>query len=204
VATEPLSGSITDAVARLAGRRVTGIAVGLWGFGEATIVPLVPDLLLYPLVVAAPRRVATLFGWTLLGSMLGCLVLSSITVADAAAGREIVLGVPGIRIDMVDAATAAVATGDPLSMVHLGPGIPLKVYSVAWWAGSGSPLAYLLGVIANRLVRIGAGVAIFALIGRLAPGWVRRHELLAIAAYVAFWLVVGLIAGRIEGAPSSL
>jgi len=195
------SGSITDGLARLANRRATAVFVAVWGFGEATIFPLVPDLLLYPLAVAAPRRAASLFGWTLVGAILGSLVLSSIALNDAAAARDLVLGVPGIRPDMLEIATASVVGGDPLSMVHLGPGVPLKLYSVAWWAGPGTPLAYVVGVIANRLVRIGAGVVVFAVLGWLAPGWVRRHEWLALAAYAAFWLVVAMVAGLFPGAP---
>ena len=123
---------------------------------------------------------------------------------DAAAGRGIVLGVPGIRMDMIESAAVAVAGGDPLAMVHLGPGTPLKVYMVAWWAGTGSAPAYVVGVIANRIVRIGAGLAVFALIGLLAPRWIRRHEQMALAGYVGFWLVVAWLASQMEGAPRLL
>ena len=178
--------------------------VAAWGFGEAILVPLVPDLLLLPLVAAAPRRAARLMGWTLLGALLGSLVLSAITLSDPAAGRGIVLGVPGIRPDTIESAEVAVAGGDPLSMVHLGPGTPLKVYTVAWWAGeeaTGTPIGYVAGVVANRLVRIGTAVVLFALIGLLAPGWIRRHERRALAAYVVFWLGVAWLASQIEGAP---
>lgn len=195
---------MTDGLARVAGGRLAAVVVAAWGFGEAILLPLVPDLLLYPLVTAAPWRAASLFGWTLLGAMAGSLVLSAITLSDPAAGRGIVLGVPGIRQDMLASAEASVAGGDPLAMVHLGPGTPLKVYNVAWWAGSGAPLAYVVGVIANRLVRIGAGIVVFALLGWLAPRWIRRHERLAVAAYVVFWLAVALAASRIEGAPPVL
>jgi hypothetical protein len=194
-----------DALARMARGRLAAAIVAAWGFGEAIVVPLVPDLLLLPLVTAAPRRALALFGWTLVGAIAGSLVLSAITLSDPAAGRGIVLGVPGIRPDIIEAAEAAVAGGDPLAMVHLGPGIPLKVYTVAWWAGSVAPLApYLVGVVANRIVRIGAAIAIFALLGLLAPRWLRRHERLALAGYVVFWLGVAWLAGQIEGAPALL
>lgn len=201
MATASSRGSLTDWLARFAGTRAAAVIVAAWGFGEAILLPLVPDLLLLPLAVAAPRRAAGLFGWTLLGALGGSLLLSAIALHDPAAAHRIVLGVPGIRRDMIDAAAAATATGNPVAMVHLGPGTPLKVYTIAWWAGAGSSFGYVVGVVANRLVRIGAGVLVFALIGLLAPRWIRRHERIAVTAYVLFWLGVAYAASQIEGAP---
>ena len=189
---------ITDALGRFARRRATSLVLVAWGFAEATILLFVPDLLLYPLVVAAPRRAVPLFGWALAGALLGSLVLSAVTLSDPATGRGLVLGVPGIHDQTIEAAEAAVRDGDPLAMVHLGPGTPLKVYSVAWWAGAGTVAAYLVGVVANRLVRIGSGVLVFALLGALAPRWIRRHERIALAAYAIFWGVVAALAIGIE------
>ena len=190
-----------EAFARLAAGWPARVIVAAWGFGEAILLPLVPDLLLYPLVLAAPRRAIPLLGWTVAGALLGSLVLSAVTLSDPAAGRGIVLRVPGIHQPMVESAELAVRDGDPLAMVHVGPGTPLKVYSIAWWEGSGTAPGYVLGVLANRLVRIGPGILLFACLGVLAPTWIRRHAWLVVAAYLAFWAVVGLAAGRIEGIP---
>jgi membrane protein YqaA with SNARE-associated domain len=192
-------GPITNAAERFAQGWIAVAVIAAWGFGEAIILPIVPDVLLYILVVAAPRRAALLFGWTLLGALLGSLALSAVTLAQPTNGRNIVLSVPGITEQTLQSAETAVRSGDPLAMVHLGPGIPLKVYTVAWWEGSGTPAGYVAGVVANRVVRIGAGVLVFALIGALFPGFVRRRERLALLAYVVFWIVILILAGQIEG-----
>jgi len=43
-------------------------------------------------------------------------------------------------------------------------------------------------VVLNRLTRIGPMVLAAALIGWLAPAWIRRHEALVLTAYGLFWL----------------
>jgi hypothetical protein len=193
----PSVGPITNVGARFAGRWI-GIAVcAAWGFGEAILLPIVPDVLLYPLAAAAPRRAAPLFGWTLLGALLGSLVLSAVASSQPAAARDLVLAVPGIDRPMLDEAVIVVRDGDPLSMAHFGPGTPLKVYTVAWWEGSGTLAGYLVGLVANRLERIGPGVAVMALIGAIAPMWIRRRERLLLVGYVLFW--VGFYALRFAG-----
>ncbi|MBI2781200.1 MAG: hypothetical protein HYX55_05335 [Chloroflexi bacterium] len=193
---------VTNVVERFAGRWVAIAIIAAWGLGEAIVLPVVPDVLLYVLAIAAPRRAAPLFGWAVLGALVGSLVLSSVALDDPASGRGMVLGVPGITEQTLGAAQLAVRDGDPLAMVHLGPGIPLKVYTVAWWEGAGTPAGYVVGVLANRLIRIGPGVALFWLIGTLAPAFVRRRERLLAIGYVLFWVLIGLLAGRIEGISS--
>ena len=195
-------GPITNAVERLAAGWPTVAVIAAWGFGEGIVLPVVPDVLLYVLAVAAPRRAAPLFAWAVLGAMVGSLVFSAVTLSEPANGRGIVLSVPGVTEQTLKKAEAAVGGGDPLAMVHLGPGIPLKVYTVAWWEGTGTPSGYVVAVVANRLVRIGPGVLLFALIGLLAPAFVRRRERLLIGAYVLFWVAIGILAGRIEGITS--
>jgi hypothetical protein len=190
-----------EALERLAGRWWTRVLVALWGFSESIFLPLVPDVLLLPLAAAAPRRALSMFGWTLVGALAGSLVLSAVTLSDRETGRGIVLGVPGIHAQMVESAEADVRGGDPLAMVHLGPGTPLKVYTISWWEGDGSPGGYVAGVIANRLVRMGTVVALFAIVGWLAAAWIRRRPWLAVAAYLLFWAVVAVVADRVEGLP---
>ena len=199
MAPESPVGPLTRAFERLAGRWQAIVIVAAWGLGEAIVLPVVPDVLLYLFATAAPRRAGPLLGWAVVGAMVGSLFLSAVTLSEPANGRAIVLSVPGITTLTLDDAETAVRDGDPLVMVHLGPGIPLKVYSVAWWEGSGTPLGYVVGVVANRLVRIGPGVALFALAGLLLPGFVRRRERLLLVAYAVFWIAIGMLANRVEG-----
>lgn len=183
---------MTDAIGRLATlaqSRLGTLVVAAWGFGEAIVLPIVPDVLLYLLTAAAPRRALPLFAWTVAGALAGSLVLGAVTQAQPETGRSIVLAVPGIDEPLLADAEADVAGGDPLSMAYFGPGTPLKVYTVAWWTGPRDADGHLLGVVANRFARIGPGVLLAAFLGWLAPAWIRRRERLLLAGYVAFWVV---------------
>jgi hypothetical protein len=116
-------------------------------------------------------------------------VLYALALAAPDAAEQLVLSVPGIDLGMLDAARHAMAGGDPLHFATFGPGTPLKVDTVAWAAGSGTWPGLLLAVVVNRLTRIGPGLVVAAIIGWLAPAWLRRHERGAIAWYVVAWVI---------------
>jgi hypothetical protein len=74
-----------------------------------------------------------------------------------------------------------------LGFAQVGPGPPLKVYTVEWTAAGGSFPGLILGVLLNRVTRIGPIVLVAALAGRLFPDWLRRHERPVIAGYAVAW-----------------
>ena len=177
-------------IGRLAGSRAAVLLVALWSFAEATVLPVVPDIALDLLAIAAPRRTPLLFAVSIVASLVGTAVLFTFAVSQLPAAQALVLAVPAIDQRMLDAARATVATGDPASLALFGPGTPMKVYTVAWASGSGTPLGLLLGAVLNRLTRIGPALLAATVLGALAPAWLRRHGRFVVAVYVAAWLVV--------------
>lgn len=173
---------------RIATGRAGVALLAAWGFGEATVLPIVPDVLLYVLAAAAPRRAFALFAAAVAGALAGSAVLYAIALAAPSAAEGLVVSVPGIDRSMVDAARQVMAGGDPRAFVLLGPGTPLKVDTVAWASGSGTSLGLLGGIVLNRLTRIGPGLVLAALVGSTAPGWLRRHERGVVIAYVVAWV----------------
>ncbi len=163
--------------------------MGAWAFGEAMVVPIVPDVLLYPLVVAAPRRVLLLFGSLVVGALLGTALLSGLVAANPALARGIVLAVPGIDEPMLADAADRTRDGDPASMVVFGAGTPLKAFTIAWASGDGSALELLAGAIVNRTTRIGPGAILAAVVGGLAWGRIRRRAGPGLVLYLAIWAV---------------
>jgi hypothetical protein len=161
-----------------------------WACAEAIALPVIPDLVLGLLVLVAPRRALVLFGATILGSLAGTAILYLATLADPAAIRTMLLTLPAIRPPMLSEATALVAGGDPFALILFGAGAPLKVYTWAWAAGAGTPAGLGLGVILNRLSRIGPLVLVTAVIGTVGADFIRRHDRLTLAVYVAFWIAV--------------
>jgi membrane protein YqaA with SNARE-associated domain len=174
---------------RLAEGRAGLVLVSVWAFAEAILLPVVPDIAACLLALAVPRRTLALFVALVAGSLAGTAVLYALAIADPDAVSSMLLALPGINSDMLRMAQQLVASGDPLSIAQLGPGTPLKVYTVAWAAGPAAPLALAVGVILNRITRIAPGLLLAAAAGWLAPAFIRRHDRLILAGYAAFWIV---------------
>lgn len=166
------------------------LLVGLWGFTEAIVLPVVPDVVLGLLALAAPRRAIALFGALLVGSLAGTalLFLSATLAPDAITSIDLAL--PGISATMLADAQRTVAAGDPMALALFGPGPPLKVFTLTWAIGPGTILPLTVGAAINRLTRVGPGLIALAVIGAVAPGWIRRYERPVLLAYGAFWIVV--------------
>jgi membrane protein YqaA with SNARE-associated domain len=189
VTTPADGGSLFGRLERFAMSGAGVVTLAAWGFGEAIIVPIVPDVLLYLLVAAAPRRALVLFGAVVVGALAGTLLLYGLALSAPDAAARLVLSVPGIDAPMLNAARDAFAAGDPLRAATFGPGTPLKVDTVAWAAGSGTWPGLLIAVVVNRLTRIGPGVVVAAIVGWLAPAWLRRHERAAVIGYLIAWVI---------------
>jgi membrane protein YqaA with SNARE-associated domain len=177
-------------LARFANGRGGPLALFLWAAAEAVVLPVIPDVLLGLLVLAAPRRFLILFAALCLGSLTGSLLLYGLTVTDPEALRHLLLGLPGINEPMLTAASQTVASGNPSRLLLFGPGTPLKVFTFAWANGAVSPIGFLPAVILNRMSRIAPLALAQAGMGALAPGFLRRHERLVLGLYVAAYAVV--------------
>jgi membrane protein YqaA with SNARE-associated domain len=179
-----------EALARFAASRGAVVLVAAWSFAEAIVLPVVPDVALVLLALAAPRRAAALFAVALLASLVGSLVLFGFATADADGARALVLAVPAVQPAMLDAAVTTVAGGDPWSLAQIGPGTPLKVFTVAWATSPAVLASFVPGVVLNRLTRIGPALVVAVVLGALAPGWIRRHERAVLVAYAAVWALL--------------
>jgi hypothetical protein len=181
--------TIFERLERFAATRQATVLIGAWGMAEAIVLPVVPDVALYLLAMAAPRHAARLFAAAVVGALAGSAVLAGLMTVDPGAARSLMLAIPGISPQMLQAAERAFAGGDVLGFVGFGPGTPVKVYIVAWILAGGSPVLLPVGVVVNRLTRMGPGVLVTAIIGRLVPGLLRRHERLVLAVYIGLWVL---------------
>jgi membrane protein YqaA with SNARE-associated domain len=178
-----------DALARFAARKRAVALIAAWAFAEALVLPIVPDVALDLLALAAPRRAVRLFLVATLASVAGSLVLFAIASVAPATARDIVLAVPGISSRMLEAASSTVAGGAPWSIAQVGPGTPLKVDTVAGATGPGTLLPFVAGAVLNRITRIAPTLAAAAAVGTIAPAWLRRHERFVIVGYGVAWAV---------------
>ena len=124
------------------------------------------------------------------GALAGTAVLYAWTLLAPGAVHSMLLALPGINETTLISARATVADGNPASIALVGPGTPLKVYTFAWATGPATPVARSPWARSlNRITRIGPGLLLLAALGWFAPGFLRRHDRLVLAAYATFYVV---------------
>jgi len=174
----------------IASSRAGLVLVGVWAFAEAIVFPIIPDVAIGLLALVVPRRALALFAALVAGALAGTAVLYLLSLAAPGAVESMLLALPGIDHTMIAAARDTVAAGNPASIALVGPGTPLKVYTLAWATGPATPLALAVGAVLNRITRIGPVLLLLAALGWVAPGFLRRHDRLVLATYAIAYLVL--------------
>lgn len=156
------------------------IAAFAWGFAEATLFFIVPDVLLSFVALkrgAKAGAIASVFA--AFGAGAGGALMFAWSSAHAEAARAAVLAVPAINEPMAQAAAYSVAAHGWFWATLLGPleTTPYKLYAILA-PHAGAPLILFAGasVIARlpRFLLVSAGVA---LIGRWLAPWVGAQRL---------------------------
>jgi membrane protein YqaA with SNARE-associated domain len=166
------------------------ISAFVWGFAEATLFFIVPDVLLSYIGMKRGMRagaVASVFA--AVGAGLGGMAMFMWSVRDPAHARAAVLDVPAINEAMARAAEASIAAQGWFLATLLGPlsTTPYKLYAIAA-PHAGAPLwLFAAASVATRLPRFvlaGAGSSIIA--RRLAPILGERR---LIWVYASAWVL---------------
>jgi membrane protein YqaA with SNARE-associated domain len=165
------------------------LLVGGWGFAEAVLFPIVPDVALGLLVLVVPRRLPVLFGALVAGALAGSAALYAASLAAPDVVASALLALPGIPPEMLAEARVAVADGGLLSMTLQPPGTPLKVYTWAWAVDANGPAGLVGAIVVNRIVRILPAALVLAVVGRVAPGLLRRFDRLVLAGYAVVYVI---------------
>jgi hypothetical protein len=179
-----------ERVGRFARRPAAVATMGIWAAAEAILLPIVPDVALCLLVLAAPRRAVVLFAAVVIGAIAGTLVMAAFALQAPDAARALLLAIPAIDPALLASADQALARDGVAGFAQLGPGAPLKVYTVEWLAQGGDVAGLLVGTVLNRITRIGPALIVAGVIGQFAGSLLRRHSRLTLAAYAAFWILL--------------
>ncbi|WP_198961415.1 lysophospholipid acyltransferase family protein [Pseudonocardia sp. MH-G8] len=170
-----------ERAARLAASR-TGVAlVAVWAVAEAVVWPLLPECVLFALVVAAPRAGLRLVPTAVLASMAGGLCTLALGAAGAAPAAPLVTERMRVAAAQQTAAEGAYAARhQPLS------GIPFKVYAAEAGRAGVAPLPFLAAAATHRGLRIASVGAACALLGVGLHRWPRAYPAVLLAGYALF------------------
>ena len=170
-----------------------GWLVGLiWGFAEATVFFIVPDVAVAFIAALAPRDWWKAAVSSIVGTLVGAASLFlAIHVWLGGHALELLLWIPGIHPSTLALASERVADGGAGALLLAGfQGIPFKVYATELTlAGVSLPLL-LLWTIPSRALRLLPVAAAAGLGGRILMEALRRHFRLWVGAYVFVWVTL--------------
>jgi membrane protein YqaA with SNARE-associated domain len=174
-------------------RRVAAVAcsaagsalVAAWSVAEAIVWPLVPELALFALLLAAPRAGVRLIPAAVLASMAGGLCTIALATVGAAPAAPLVTERMRVAVAEQTAAEGPHAVRhQPLS------GIPFKVYAAEAGRAGVAPLPFLGTAIGHRGLRIATVGTACALLGVVLGRW--PHRYVPVVATGAALFTVGL------------
>ena len=121
------------------------LAALVWGFAEATLFFVVPDVLLSWIALHQPRRAWIACGWAVAGALVGGTVMYAWGAVDVDSALAALEHVPAINRTMCDAVGEQFHQ-QGISAIFLGPisGTPYKIYAVQAGAGRISLALFLL------------------------------------------------------------
>jgi hypothetical protein len=159
-----------------------------WGFAEATVFFIVPDVAVGLSALFRPTRAPTAMVAAVAGGVVGSVALSA-AVRRGWDPKPFMTALPGVMPADLEWARDSIAT-NPAGAFRsaAGRGTPVKVL-VAESTRQGIPTRRLLPlVVLNRAPRIGVTAAAMAGVGFLGRAQVARRPRSAAALYAAAWI----------------
>ena len=164
-----------------------------WGFAEAVLFFIVPDVWLGWVGLVARRAVWAVLAFTLVGALAGGAVTYAFSTATAPETSTSVFdGVPTVKRDAIDRVDEEMEEHGPRSVL-LGPlrmGTPYKLYARAAGVQDESLAAFLLWSVPGRLERMLIVVLLGLVAGTLFRRWIASRPRTALAVYLSVWTVV--------------
>ncbi len=165
-----------------------------WGFAEATLFFIVPDVLLTWRALDDLRGALRACLAALLGALPGGALMWAWGRADIESAQWLVELVPAVGADMMDEVRHAIAARGAAAVL-LGPlvGEPYKVYAIQCGAGGVGLLPFLIVSVPARLARFLLLTFVAAFAARFVPPLRARRVVLAtlwLVFYMIYFLVV--------------
>lgn len=173
---------------------------GLWGFAEATLFFIVPDVLLTWIAVRHGTRQAVMASFAAVaGAMLGGVAMYMWAVHNPALARAVVNAIPAISASMASGISVDVQNGGATAIFAGGfTGVPYKIYAVESGAAGIGMAWFVLATFVARLARFLGSVFLVAGLARLmaqrfAPATITRTLIIGWIGFYAgyFALMAG-------------
>ena len=161
----------------------------IWGFAEATLFFVVPDVLLTFVALYSPRRTVKLVAFILVGALAGGTLMFYLGARNPERAEALVLRVPFVSPAMFDKTQHGFERAGIWALAKApGNGIPYKVYCVQASRYSNGGLFIVVSVLA-RLERFAPFWIVAALLGVAFRQRIQRRPLIPALAHITLWIV---------------
>jgi membrane protein YqaA with SNARE-associated domain len=160
-----------------------------WGFAEATLFFIVPDVWLTAVTIRLGRAAAfRAAAWTIAGALVGGGAMYDWGAGNYSQAVAALDDLPAISADMIVNSCEGLSAGG-LRDLFLGSvtGVPYKVFAVSAPAAGIAPMTFLLATIPARAVRFAAAILIAAAMNYVLPARLTLRQRLSILG--GFWVV---------------
>lgn len=161
----------------------------VWGFAEATVFFIVPDVVLSLITLKSPRSGFIACLYALGGALIGGILMFQMAQIYPSATRSLLLALPGIHATQLQTVQTQIAQ-QGATAIFLGPlyGLPYKLYVVnGAWAGQPLWLILLLSLPA-RLLRFAFSVIITAGCNRVLTNFTNKYSI-SLSICLLWWLI---------------
>jgi hypothetical protein len=160
-----------------------------WGFAEATLFFIVPDVLLTLVALYSLRRSARVIAWILLGALAGGTVMFFLGARNPAQAKAVVLHVPFVSPAMF-AKTQQGFQHDGIWTLTKSPGngIPYKVYCAQASGYARWPLFLAVSALA-RMERFAPFWVVSGILGAVFRKRIQRRPAVPAVAHAFLWIL---------------
>ena len=175
-------------ISALACSRWGVVAVSQWSFAEGLWWPLVPEVTLFLVLLAAPHRWRVLIPVAVLANVAGGLAALLLTSGGISTPQ------PLITDDMRQTVAAQVSQEGVSALEHQPlAGIPFKVYAAEAGRADLSPIAFASEAVLVRGSRIAVLGLLFAVLGLALRRRPQAYLFVVVPALLAFLIGLGLV-----------
>ncbi len=171
------------------GRSLSRVWIGLlWGFAEATVFFLVPDILITASALFAPKRSLAQTAAVLIGALLGGGLLYTAADKYPNEAKNTVLNVPFVKLHTIEQADRQMQEQGLLAMcVGSFTGVPYKTYAVNAPHHASFEMFMAMSVPA-RLLRLLVSWGVGSLLGMWFRSQIQANQLLALGLLAVCWI----------------
>lgn len=165
-------------------------AGGLWGFAEATLFFIVPDVLLSGVALTSVRRALLVSVWVLAGALVGGALMWALGRTDLATGATLLERLPAIDREMIaDVGRQLEASGLPALFAGPATGTPYKIYALQAGGLDIGLAEFLLVSIPARMLRFVVVTLAIAGVSRVLARWLdlRARQIALALSWTAFY-----------------